>query len=753
MKDRVYSDSPDYAAIDPETELIMVLDDFRSGFGLEHYDSDDTKRYYSSIGADGRFRGMFIAGPTPTTVTKPASTNLTTANITNADFEHATSGWTEAGVWTQSTLQAHSPSNSWVEESPGDGENIYQDITGFHPGVEYTFTCWIYQATGVLETKIGINDGVTTTYGTKVTAYNTWTQASHTKTLSLAATRLRLIVEVETTSGNKLFVDDAALSTTAATVGTTPRRGWAEFNDKLYVAFGRILAKLNAGGTGFDFVAYMPATITCLEPYTDDLLYICQGTGAAYYTMTTADPPVFVLNTLANNTMQYMRTVHTTVDTMYANETANTIRSTINPANGGTAWSNPATTVGASYHAIQDLLDKSGALYIPKEDMIYYLNSAGAVKNDLAPRLQALTSSTSGQNALTDGQIIMYPAGAQGLLEIDGTTLTWRNPASYCTNLTDFVGRVQAVAYDEEYWFAIVDNSTEVEILAGRSESIDGTTRFVWHPIAEITLTNCNTAWVSSVFQKRLWIASDTASEALYYVPLPTGYGDITNDANKLFKTNTSFIVPALHSGFRGKLKAFIKVVAELGHPYDADIYFECHYQKLGDGTPGDPGDAGWTDAGDFKGTATNVPGVSSRIATLYLPPDSSGNEPITSMLWFKLVCKTDTPTKTPILNSLKVHAILYETTRNIIECVVRCADNIYDKLGEPLQDTDAAYIKTVLEEARDATYPLTFYDIYGDTITCRLLAVTPFSTVTASRKDENPEQLFQLRLLEVPTS
>ncbi|GAG68955.1 unnamed protein product, partial [marine sediment metagenome] len=58
-----------------------------------------------------------------------------------------------------------------------------------------------------------------------------------------------------------------------------------------------------------------------------------------------------------------------------------------------------------------------------------------------------LTSSTSGKNSLAFKDRIYIPCGAQSLFEYDAGTVSDLSPAGFCTNLSDFNGRVHALAF------------------------------------------------------------------------------------------------------------------------------------------------------------------------------------------------------------------------------------------------------------------------------------------------------------------
>jgi len=724
LAQQFFTGTPSLVNIDPEEEVILSQDDWRSGFGLDVFDSNDSKRYRSSIGMDLRHRGQAIAGWTSTTVTKP-NTITTAASISNTTFE-AAANWTNGA---RSSTYAHGGTYSWLV---GSNTEAYQDAVTWDTSWRsklFTFSCWVYTPTTANTGRIGINDGVGTTYSSYISATVTWQWLSVSRTLNASATRLRLILATDATTDN--YFDDCALG--SPTTGKAV--DFAEFNDKFYMASGSALSKLNAGGTGFDTIWSFPATITDLQPFQvsgTDYLFIALGTSTAYEYMTTAE--VFATSTATDKTYQFFEWVHTTADTLYGNDSGNTIRSTINPLNGGTAWS-IQTIVGDAANAITSLMDKSGALYISKEDMLYYLDSSGNVQNDVAPELVSEKKSTSGKNTYLWKNNIYYPCGDQGLLEI-GTANTWRNPSDYCTTLPNFVGRIMAVAGDGFWLYVAVDYATKVEILACREETIDGTTSWVIHPIHELTLQGVEAMRISSVFKKRLWIASTLSTDSLYYLPLPTAYGDITGDAERTFKTGVTFEIPFLHGEFKSDNKAWVKITLTLGHTYNAGRYFTVHYKKLGDSS--------WTSIGNFTGSATSM--VQSRYIDVT-------NKPFSSMMKFQFTAVTDDPNYTPIILSYEVRAIMYPAIRKLTHCVIRCAQEVVCKNGmvdKNMYDT----IKATLDNARaNAVWPVSIRDIDGNTKNVKFLPVPKDlqrMLITKKEKGRENERYYHCLMLEV---
>ncbi len=699
LAQQFFTGGASYANTPPQRRLLFSLSDYRSGFGLNVYDANDTYRYLSSYGCDLRFKDRAILSYGATSISAPTSTSLT---VTNGDME-ANSHWTNGA---QNAVQHQGGSFSWKVDH---GVTAYGDETwdNAYRKCYITVSGYIYQGGLNANTaNIGINDGVGTTWSANSATTTAWTAVTVGRMLDSSATQFRIQMRNTDDADDDCYFDTLTISVQPTT--GAPIKG-VDFNAVHYVPFGNILTKLNATGDGMTQVATFPATITDLAPMTisgTDYLFIACGLSDEYWYMTTAE--AFTESNAAAPNYQFMEVVFTTAATMYGNDTNSTIRSTINPLNGGTAWS-AATQVDNDYNDITSLFSQSGALYIGKEDKPYYLDSSGNVQNDLAPECEALLSTTSGKIAMIWQGEIYYAVGAQGLLEI-GTANTWVSPALYCTDLSDFNGKISGLAADDMWFFAALNNSTKVEILAARDETIDGSTKLVWHPLKELTMTGCNAMWVSSIYQKRLWIASATSGQAIQYIPLPTGYGKITSDANRSFATGGYFETPWLHGNFKADTKGWIKVTATMEHAYDANIYWTIAYKKLEDSS--------YTSIGNFDGTSTSM------VETLYLPVDASSNKPSSTMMRFKLTGVTNDTTKTPILTNLLIEAVLYppDGSSNVIACTVKDIKSMLTSKGGEAEHGSQTLIKNVIDAALAAHSPVTIYDIEGTSKTVKFM-------------------------------
>ena len=727
LVDQLMTSVPSQDYTNPEQEIILYQNDFRKGFG--QYIQDSSQEYYSSYGMDLRFKNGVTLSYGATSITPPEF--IVARTIINGDMELLT-GWT-GGVGRDNT-KAHAGTYSW--KCGGATTTATQTLADWSNNFRLTvfkIQCYVWCATD--NGTISIYDGVDTTTSSTQGGTSDWALLTVTHRFNAAATELT--IKLNSTSGQDVWFDDCTKVYEPLTAAV--KKG-IDFNSVHYIPVGNILMKMSGGGTSFSAVYSFPANITDLKVFGvsgTDYLFIAIGLANAYWYMTAAE--AFTESTAAVKFFEFFQPVYTTALTMYGNDSNSTIRSTINPLNGGTAWS-AQTQVDSDLYDITGLYSHSGALYKGKENRPFYLSSAGAVQNDLAPECESSVTTTSGKNGDIWLGKFYYPYGTQYLLEI-GDTNTRRTPADYCTNLSDFTGLVSAVTHDGDQWLIVcLNNTTKVEVLMCRLENIDGTDTWVVHPYRELTMGNCNTAWVSSIFQKRVWIASATSNEALQYIPLPAGYGDLVSDANRSFATGGYFETSFLHGNFPGDKKAYIKMTMELGHAYDTNIYFTAAYKKIEDSS--------YTSIGNFKGTS------SSRLASLYIPIDSGTLKPTSTMMQFKITGVTNDTTKTPIMLNYKVSAVLYPTIRRKIYCKILCAEEMTNRNG--LLEKNRADVITTIDNLRTATYPVTMHDINGTARTVKYMPLPsnmPKYQIIRDEKGREKERHYNVILQEIVTS
>lgn len=870
-----FSGAPDYGNLPPEKELAIRQDDWRAGFGQEFYDSADATRYYKSDGMDMRFKNMAVAGASITAVSLPAYSYVVPTGVS------AGTTWT-----AQATAY-----NGNTADGSGWGNLVHATYTDFFtltiPSTECDAIRVWWNSSGAGGTPSTVVD-LDVLAGTAVTHVFEDVVAKGeyvTKTFTAqAVTSFRFrVLGADATDTEDIVLYELQIRSVAP-LGTVLKG--VEYNNSHYIARYNSLLKLDAAGTSASFVKdYYPGVFTGIVPFADDFLYLAAGTGQAYCYCNTAE--TFVISDRTVNTFQHFVPVYAATTVLWGDDGVNIIRSNANPDNSGDQWAG-TTTVASSFHVITGLHSDLGALYITKTDLPYYLNSAGAVRNDLAPDLASEThKSDNGKNACFWQGNFYLPWGDQTLLEYDAGTNTFLNPADYCTNLAAFNGQVLAVAGDNRYLHAVLNNRVTgtaidvgsaatdrdtyandsqtlidlanaanttgiitsievwalsnitglrvgtfylvsgttykcrdsvtigsvtagskqtitvdssnnplalqvqvgdfigcyftggtlesgstggsglryvtgeymdvgdsvafslsagysmslygigvipyVEVVAGRHESIDGSVRWVWHPIAETVLTGCNSAWINSIPQKRLWISSTYNSDSLYYIKLPAGYGNIATDTNRKFKTGVTFTTSWLHGNFKSTNKAFPSLELVMGHTYNANVYFTVEYQKLGDST--------WTSIGNYTGSATSM------TESKYIPNDASANHPVSTLFRLRFTAVTNDTTITPILLSYHLKGILYPPQREIIACQVYCSNEISLKDGTFDKGSFDTIVAT-LNEARTATWPVTFYDISGDTKTIKPLPL-PSGTkrwdLIVNEKSRTQERVYNL--------
>ncbi|KKN56928.1 hypothetical protein LCGC14_0567200 [marine sediment metagenome] len=736
LAQQYFTGEPSYGALPPEKELALTQSTYDSGYGLEFADSIDKKRYYLSKGADARFRDNIICGPKATGI---AITDYSYgASITDGGLEIWTNSTTLTN-WTNVTLGTINRESTIVYAGTysakiGTNQDGYlkQSITwdvGFR-NQEVTFFAYCQadlsaNATGFLS----IYDGIGTTNGTSLAVDDTWTRISVTRTISGNATELQIRLNYDYISSSASVYFDAV-------VWGGPTHGnpkaFAEFNDVWYMAYGDTLVKLNATGDGWTFVKSMGSVITDLVPFSDGNLYILLGASAKYFYMSTSES--FTQSTLAGAVDGYMlyAAVRGTASgqTMVKGLKPRSCYKSTDPTNAG-SWGT-ILTVGNASEDITDMIGDTDTIYIGKEDTAWYFDTSD---DDFAlvEDMQSLKRSDNAKNLLPWHTKVYIPAGENGLVEYDGGTITWRSPSLYSTNLSDFAGQVQALAADEDYLYAILDNTTKLEIVAGQLRTVDGSVLWAWHPIQQITLTGCETAKVTSVYKKRLWIASTSSSDSVWWISLTTKYGDITGDTNYSFQTGGYVITSWLHANLKADNKAYFKLTLTT-EGCDATNYITVDYQTYFTALTGT-----WTNLGNF---------ITSPSQTKYFSSVTG------EMIRFRFTLVTDATSTTPKLVNYDCRGIWRPTRRMLIATTVKLADEHKTRDGSEESETYTS-MKDAIEEAINKVWPNTFYDIDSKGSTKKYVACISAMerNVKWTEGQKSPESLYDLLLEEITLS
>jgi hypothetical protein len=433
----------------------------------------------------------------------------------------------------------------------------------------------------------------------------------------------------------------------------------------------------------------------------------------------------FEENTQTNNdAILYAKITSSSGEALYHSDNPNLIYKNTTPYSA--SWGNPIY-VGEGGYNITSVFNNGDTVFICREDEPYYLD-ASDIPHTVNSVFRTMIGANNGKNSKSWNGRSYFLTGTPNIFEYDrqGNLLNI-SPSLFTQNDTTFDGDVQAIAGDEAYIFAAVDNSTKLEILKGGWELVDGYDDWRWHPFCEVTLTGAEAMFVSSIGdKKRLYIFSTSSSDSVVYIPLPESYGNVGGDANMTFQTGGYLITPWEDANLKDDDKAWFEIYVYL-QDCDASNYFTIYYQKWGD--------ADWTKIDDFgDGEETYQSAV--------IPVDGSSNKPVSKRMRFKIsiTCETDT---CPILLGYAVRGAWYPDKRYIYQARVVLADNKVKSPGTDRWQTASA-MRTFLKGCyRPSTvWPVTLSPIgyvdSDDDVTVRL--IEPFEITPVSIEHPAPD-------------
>jgi len=724
--DQFQTASPDYGALNPQKEIALIQDSWNGGLGFEFYDKKRPAKFWQCLSMDSRKAERLTLGLAKTTITNPTLMTITNGGMETWVNATTLGTWTKVGGTTaqEATIvkagtysckvtgstQIYQAAATWVNS--WRGKKVMASVHVCIPSV----------ASGTA--RIGIKDvaaGAVTWGDTFSTGDNVWHRIYVSKTLDASADQFHIYIDQVDAVGDKIsYWDDCHIMEYGSTVD------WAEFNDDLYYACGNVLLRVEGSDGSINWVQNFPATITdlCVRTVGTSYLFIALGASSAYWYMTAsaATPPVevFTESTLTVKVAEYFAEVSAL--SFWIAFLPSVLYSNTSGLNAGAAWVYVGT-VGASADNITDIKSYQGSLYIVKVDRPYYLDSSGVVQI-LTDMTSGLTRTGTPKIAVWQGKI--YINYYTSLLEYDVNdgSFNWISPKVFTTNGTH-ISTILGLAYDDDYLYCIETYiaTGNMQMLAGRHEIIDGVSQWVWHGIASASSFTAVSLFYSCIYASRLWVGSDGTTSNCYF-----------NMSSDYLLTGSALITQWLHAEFKADFKAFIKLTLHTEN-CTSNIKWSVSYQILNDST--------WTSIGDF----TTSPSQSR-----YIPVDSDSNKPTSTYIRFYFTGTTNASGVTPILRSYDCRAVLYPARRKIYRMVVYASDNIVNKEGTKLEQT-ATSIETIIQEIANATYPVTFYDILGNTKTVKLLPTKDLYTATKSEKDGNVEGVYNLMLQEVTTS
>lgn len=479
----------------------------------------------------------------------------TTPVIENPGFEEwITSAnpfsWDVTGSGTKCNYPAvHSGEHS-IGSMDSANTEIKQDLQWDSDwrGKQFTFKVYIWHKGALSNSKIGISDdeGVTTTWSDEFVGVLDWEQKSVTKSLAADATGLRVIIKsiYNTGAGGACRYDDASIQAPAVgKPGAT--RNLIEFNGNKLAASGATLAKLWAGK--FQVIQSFPVDITSLCVF-QNRLYIAQGWSEKFWY--TPDLLTFTQCTLSDSTAKHIANIGSSQ--FIISDTSNTLRISGNPINDGCPFSTPYTLPNSHYN-ITGLMNHDEVVYVRKQDQVYYLS--GEYVYSLIPVLVGqINTSIDYPLHYWKGKLYI-PSGINSLYEYDNGIVTDISIVKYAEGHLDFDEEIAALASDEEYLYAAVNDGDDVQVLAGRWEIIDGSTRWVWHPLYTFTSSDITAAFISGIGDKRLYLGTTNSSDGILTFIVPYAYADILHEDGYKAIDEGEFIGSWLRSNFPSVVK------------------------------------------------------------------------------------------------------------------------------------------------------------------------------------------------------
>lgn len=367
---------------DPIADLVWRQDDWSGGALVHNADKQN----------NGYNRGTFDAawGPLAPGIAKNYGSDRGNTRqpigwlIRNPHFESdANDGWTDSSgasgtVDMQSTtdfrsaiLGSQSCEIVWTGTT-ADVDIITQSLTNptVYQSKEITVSCYFKKTVGSGGVQIEIDDGVGTTRGTGITTATDYTLVTCTRTIDASATEVTITLETENTSTFTGYIDDFTVYSGASTLD--PVGPVALDNGGIYMASGRIVAKLNVGTTDefrWDAVyIHGSAVATDIVTYYDTgtpstKVYVAFGAAAAYIYGSDTTWTVSTITGTGKNA------VYWTVSrgTLWKSESASTVRSSTAPLNGG-SWSGTTYNIGDANRPITELYSHDDTVVVGKED-------------------------------------------------------------------------------------------------------------------------------------------------------------------------------------------------------------------------------------------------------------------------------------------------------------------------------------------------------------------------------------------------
>jgi len=495
-----------------------VINDQRGGIGVEEMDEsvDFDRCWWSNLILN--YKGHMFLPRLATSMTVPSNPTFT---LSNGDMET----WSQAGYpddWTlgsgqcvEDTNHKHGGTSSAKGDSSATLIQAISDPTEWI-GFRMTIAGWSYRGSGDTVAKLALYRNsveVTSDTGTTTGAWENLTPAAYVVPLGTTSLEIKITL-LSDIYGNRAWIDDVTLTYVA--VGNPSHM--VNFNGAHYAAFGQVLARENAAGTGYDARYTFEANITALISSLNSKLYIFIGDSDNYYHMTTAEACTQSDSANANWGFQWD-------GKLFKINTSGTMAYSTDPDGGGPTWTADAniTDIPSEIERFFIGKDADGAdvPYCATNTVLKVLDFSNTLWLDSALKLPNHPNGGKGACYWHDGHYLSYGLGLKKY--VTGSTATISEvglnrdgglPVEYNGEITTLLGES---ASDE--LFALVDASQT----SGNSKSgvyaYDGRG---WHCWWADTSNNgaMNAAIISNDYAYRLyWDCGGT----VYYITLHRG--------------------------------------------------------------------------------------------------------------------------------------------------------------------------------------------------------------------------------------
>ncbi len=531
LPDNYPSGDISYANLSPDVQKVISQRYMYGGLGALEFEVEDDAayqmlRYLKSLNIDCRCKGKAYPGPKIIGLDVPGW-------VTPTGHVDEAAGWTNetyayddniTGTYASAAAVAAGTYSGWLDftiaSSTISGVRVYANISGDTANIKVE----VYY--GAAWHEIFADAALP-----RPAAWNYFGMPD-----AQAITACRIAMKNNGAVARNCFIYEVDFFSESGTSVDTPVES-VNFNDKLYFAQGKILMKLGTAGANLCLASGFDYDITHIETWGDYLL-IALAKANFYYYMNTSE--ACTLSNLADGKADRFCNVGTS---LWRLQLPNDLRVSTNPLNGG-SWA-AAVTCGEAAYNVNDMKEYNELLWCLKEDGPYYYDSTDTAFYAPFPELASIAHADAGKNSTVFRGGLYFRMGNQQEWEIKDGVLTEVTPSLFSQGIAAYAYPCVARAHDESWLYAIIKRGAgDLAVLAGRWEYISGRTRWIWHEIRSIDLTDVSSAYVSSVEGRPyLYLASTVATENVYKIYLPVT-NDATADADYRFYTAGSLWSP-----------------------------------------------------------------------------------------------------------------------------------------------------------------------------------------------------------------